>query len=134
MAKEKPSQNAVDRMIDRLSHLKSRHRRVTAISRIKNIEEWPDLKALLQDFINQHDKSFKGFSEYGQHLDDHERVKGMDHALIHKEDFEYIIQLIEKPEDEAIKLSDSIEEIERDIASKREELKEFGLEPEEARS
>lgn len=131
--KEKATQKTIDGMIDRLSHLKARHSRLSRISRSKDREEWPDIKALLEDQVSMCKRNIEGYTEYADHLSAEERVHKIDASRHERDSFEWVINLIEKPDIEEKKLKDAILELEHSISVKRDELKEWG-EVEEART
>jgi ABC-type Zn2+ transport system substrate-binding protein/surface adhesin len=129
MAKTKPTSAAVDRLVDRISHLKRRLGRVRAIAVLKDHEAWPELKGLLEDVKDMHDRGVKAVVEFGDHLDDRDRCRQIDQNRASRDAFAWVVQLVEQPEDEADKLAANLKDLEGELAEARATIQEFGLEP-----
>lgn len=126
MAKIKPTQLAADRILDRLSHMKARLVRMESVAKVKTREEWPTIKAQLEDLAKTHDRGVTAVVESGEHLDDHDRCRQIDVQKAQRDVFNYVIHMFERPEQEAETLRDTVARLEDDLKEKREELAAIG--------
>lgn len=124
---EKPTQAGVDHLIDRLSVLRDRLRRVEKIHKYKRTDHWDSLKDLLVDMREMHQRDLTTTIEYRPDLDDHERMNLVRRHQDSREIFAWIVDLVEKPDNEANKLRDTITALEKSLAEKRSEIAAFGL-------
>lgn len=129
---EKPTAEGVSRLANRIGTLRQRLARIEKIARLKDYEEWQSLKPLLDDMRSMHGKAVEYLVENGEEVDDHEFVKKLRIHQSARDSFKWLMDLIEKPKDEADKLKVNISELESILVEKQSEMEQFGLNKQEA--
>lgn len=127
MAREKPTQQGLDDLVDRRSKFRARLEHIDALDKQKESLGWPHLKAVLEEFVELAEKSKDNIVEFGGELDDHEYRRRVAAQQAQRDAFRYVVTLVEKSEDEASKLRAKLGELDIDIEDKKRELKMFGL-------
>lgn len=124
---EKPTDEAVNRFVNRIGTLRKRLSQIEKIGRLKDLEEWQAMKPLLEDLASMHGKAVDALVEYESDMDDHEMVRKIRAQQSARDSFKWVVSLVDKPKDEADKLRDNIEQLEVSLRGKKEEMEAFGL-------
>lgn len=118
----KPTEDGLQKTLDRIAALRQRLARVDRLRGLGAREEWKDLRDLLMELKGMHARAVEQTVEGLSYLEPVELVSIVRRHQGCRDAFSAVLELIERPQEEAERLRVSIEDLEREVSQKKTEL------------
>lgn len=122
---QRATEDGAKKVLDRIGALRQRLAKLERLHALKDRAEWKDLRDLLVDLKKMHEISVKSLSEDMAELSDEMgRLRLSRHQGL-RDGFDATLTLVERPQEETDRLRNTISDLEKELADKREELETF---------
>lgn len=122
---EKATEKGAQQILDRIGTLRHRLARLERLRALKDRKEWQDLRDLLVDLKEMHERAVKNVVEYRTDLEPAELVTTLRRHQGCRDAFESVLALVERPQEEADRLRNTLTDLEKELADKKAELETF---------
>lgn len=122
---EKATEQGAKQLLDRIGVLRERLARIGRLKSLKDRKEWDDLRTLLIDLQSMHERAIENYVEYRTDIEPVELVSCVRRHQGCRDAFKSVLSIVERPQEESDRLRISIENCEKELEMKREEIDTF---------
>lgn len=122
---EKATEQGVQSILKQISVLRQRRSRIENFRALADRPEWRDLRDALLDYKEQHVKAIDNYVEYRVDLEPVEIVSSIRRHQGCRDAFQSVLNQVERPQEEIDRINIRLEDLERELSSKQQELETF---------